>query len=129
MCIRDSASTVHKAACTKDTTHSKTEVGALFRRLCMQLLYCAHQARPDIAISVGLLTRVQAWPSPDLLKRAERVLIYLSGTMDMMLTYTASGHIAPSTAWAPRVTLVGASDASFDLAHSTSGYVFFIGGA
>ena len=125
----DLASTVHKAACTRDTTHSKTEVGALFRRLCMQLLYCAHQARPDIAISVGLLTRVQAWPSPDLLKRAERVLIYLSGTMDMMLTYTASGHIAPSIAWAPRVTLVGASDASFDLAHSTSGYVFFIGGA
>lgn len=125
----DLANVVHKAACAKDTTYSKTEVGALFRRLCMQLLYCAHQARPDIAISVGLLTRVQAWPSPDLLKRAERVLIYLSGTMDMMLTYTASGDIALSIAWAPRVTLVGVSDASFGLAHSTSGYAFFISGA
>ena len=38
----------------------------------MQLLYCSYQARPDISISVGLLTRVQAYPSPELLKRAER---------------------------------------------------------
>ena len=28
--------------------------------------------------------------------------------------------------WAPRVTIEGASDATFDMAHSTSGYVIFL---
>jgi hypothetical protein len=49
------------------------------RRVHQQLLYCSTMTRPDIALAVGLLTRVQAWPSPDLLKRAERVAIYLAG--------------------------------------------------
>ena len=82
---------VYKASCIKNTDYSKTDLGKRFRRLCMQLLYCSYQARPDISISVGLLTRVQAYPSPELLKRAERVLIYLAGTLDIMLTYTAQG--------------------------------------
>ena len=120
---------VYKASCVKDTTYSKTELGKRFRRLCMQLLYCSYQARPDISISVGLLTRVQAYPSPELLKRAERVLIYLAGTPDVKLTYTAQGNTTPTAAWAPRVTLAGAADASFAVAHSTSGFAFFLSGA
>ena len=120
---------VYKASCIKNTDYSKTDLGKRFRRLCMQLLYCSYQARPDISISVGLLTRVQAYPSPELLKRAERVLIYLAGTMDTKLTYTAQGNTTPSAAWAPRVTLAGSADASFAIAHSTSGHAFFMSGA
>ena len=120
---------VYKASCVKDTSYSKTELGKRFRRLCMQLLYCSYQARPDISISIGLLTRVQAYPSPELLKRAERVLIYLAGTPDVKLTYTAQGNTTPTGAWAPRVTVAGAADASFAVAHSTSGFAFFMSGA
>ena len=57
---------VYEASIKKDTTHAKTEIGKRFRRLVMQMLFCASMARPDVALAVGLLTRVQVqvWPSP-----------------------------------------------------------------
>eukprot|EP00966_Prymnesium_polylepis_P210952 4885049-Prymnesium_polylepis.1 len=53
-------------------------------------------ARPDVALAVGLLTRAQAWPSPEPLKRAERVTIYLAGTADLALRYTRDCTHQPS---------------------------------
>ena len=119
----DLAGVVLKAALAKDTTYAKTDIAKRFRRLVMQLLYLSQQTRPDIAIAVSLLTRVQAWPSPDLLKRAERVLIYAYGTKDLKLTYTAPESNTTVLTWAPHVTIEGASDADFSMAHSTSGYL------
>ena len=55
----------------------------------MKMLYVSSQVRPDVANAIGLLTRVQAWPSPSLLKHAERVWIYLHGTASLGLYYTA----------------------------------------
>ena len=117
---------VAKAAEVKDTTYVKDAVGKRFRRLTMQMLYVASHTRPDIALAVGLLTRVQAWPTPELLKQAERVLIYLSGTIDMKLTYTRCTKDTIDLNLAPRVVIEGASDATFDAAHSTSGYLIFL---
>ena len=76
-----------------------------------------------------MLTRVQAWPSPDLLNRAEKILAYLSGTKELGPIYKAKESVRPTLNWAPRVEVEGASDASFDVAHSTSGHVFFSSGA
>ena len=125
----DLSKAVHKAAVEKDDKYANSELGKKFRRLVMQLLYCAHQARPDIAVSVSMLTRVQAWPSPDLLKRAEKILACLSGTKELGPIYKAKESVRPTPNWAPRVEVEGASDASFDVAHSTSGHVFFSSGA
>ena len=126
----DLSKAVHKAAVEKDDKYANSELGKKFRRLVMQqLLYCAHQARPDIAVSVSMLTRVQAWPSPDLLNRAEKILAYLSGTKELGPIYKAKESVRPTLNWAPKVEVEGASDASFDVAHSTSGHVFFSGGA
>eukprot|EP00966_Prymnesium_polylepis_P266293 6151769-Prymnesium_polylepis.1 len=63
---------VYEASVQKDTTCADTELAKRYRRLVMKLLYCSMMARPDVALAVGLLTHVQTWPSPDLLKRAER---------------------------------------------------------
>ena len=73
---------------------------------------------------MSLLTRVQAYATPELLKRAERILIYLHGTKGMKLTYPASNNVGMDLIWAPRVTVEGFSDSTWDLAHSTSAYVF-----
>jgi hypothetical protein len=70
---------------------------------------------------------VQAWPLPDLLKRAERVAIYLAGTADLGLHYTRTEEKRTMN-WAPRARAAtdteGFSDSDFAVAHSTSGYVF-----
>ena len=105
-----------KAAQDRDTTYADTETGKTFRRLVMQLLYASYQARPDIAAAVGFLTRVQAYPNPELLKRAQQILLYLTDTTDLSITYkTPTGATDyPTLALAPRVEIFGASDASFD---------------
>jgi hypothetical protein len=51
---------VYEASVQKDTTYADTELAKRYRRLVMQLLYCSTVARPDVALAVGLLTRVQA---------------------------------------------------------------------
>ena len=126
---------VYKASQVKDTSEAKTELAKRFRRLCMQLLYCASQCRPDIMAAIGYLTRVQAWPSIDLMQRAERVLIYLWGTKDLKIIYRRSDNLEPKMQWAPRVavldgvSIVGSSDSDLAVAHSTSAYIFEINGA
>jgi hypothetical protein len=122
----DLARVVAKAKLARDTTHAATALAKRFRRLTMQLLYCAHQARPDILVAVNLLTRVQAYPTPDFMLRAERILIYLIGTKNLKITYERTGSVEPHMTWAPRVQLSGKCDATWDLAQSTSGYVFHL---
>ena len=68
---------------------------------------------------------MQAWPDPDLLQRAERALIYAGNTADIKIIYKRGDNnsCALTLDWAPRITLSGDSDASFDLAHSISAFV------
>jgi hypothetical protein len=94
----------------------------------MRLLYAATKTRPDIDLPTILLTRVQGHPNPVLLKHAERILIYLDGTKDKKLTYRKTTEPKLDANWAPRVTIKGAADATFEMAHSTSGYTFHMSG-
>ena len=127
--VESLAKDVYEAAKTRDTTHANTSLGLRFRRLTMQMLYVATQARPDISLSVGLLTRVQAWPNETLLKHAERIMIYLKNTSSLTLKYSKDGNASTRMHWAPRTIIHGYSDANFDLAHSTSGAVFLLANA
>ena len=114
---------VRKAANAKDTTYAGTDIGKRMRRLTMQAAYLSQQARPDIACAVNLIQRVQAWPSPELLKRIERVVIYLHGSKALKLTYTAPESVKVALTWAPHVTIEGSSDANWEVGPSTSGYI------
>jgi hypothetical protein len=120
----DLARFVSTTAAAKDTSFAQSDLGARCRRILAQVLYASLQCRPDVAAAVGYLSRCTAYPSPELLKRVERVLIYLSGTKALKLTYAASEGAKLQFAWAPRVSVTGYSDASFEVAHSTSGYAF-----
>ena len=61
---------VAKASRQKDKSHAGTDIDKRFRRIVAQTLYAAIQCRPDCLAAVNYLSRVQAYPSPDLLKRA-----------------------------------------------------------
>jgi hypothetical protein len=104
--VSELADIVYRAGLTKDKTYSDTALGARFRRITMQCLYVATQVKPDIALAVGLLTRVQAWPNPELLQHAERVLIYLSGVSAVPLRYTKTTDTDLNMMLAPRVAVV-----------------------
>ena len=80
--------------------------------------------RPDLAFVTGMLDRYQSNPGPDHWKAAKKVLRYMQGTKDYMLTYQKSDNLE----------VVGYSDADYarcvDSRKSTSGYIFtLVGGA
>jgi hypothetical protein len=84
------------------------------------LQYAQVCTRADLAFVTGLLGRFQSNPGPRHWKLIKKVLRYLQGTKDLMLTYrkTESLHI------------VGYSDSDYagDDRKSTSGYVFTLAG-
>eukprot|EP00965_Chrysotila_dentata_P195423 6176980-Pleurochrysis_carterae.AAC.5 len=58
--------------------------------------------RPDVLYAVGMLTRSLAFPTDELLKVAERVLIYLYNTRTLAITYRSSiGGTSVHCNWAP----------------------------
>ena len=124
----DLADVVYRASLAQDTTYAGTAVGKRFRSITMKCLYAATHCRPDIAVVANLFTRVQAWPSPELLQRAERMLIYLWGTKHLKLHYRAVEALHTQLQWAPRVVIEGSSDSTLSAAHSTSGWVVGIVG-
>ena len=76
------------------------------------LLYLATSSRADIGYSIPLLCRAMTRPTPELIEETDYVLAYLARTADLGLTFSKS----PSS-------LVGHSDASWEVRHSTSGWV------
>ncbi|KAL4383566.1 hypothetical protein GQ457_15G010160 [Hibiscus cannabinus] len=88
------------------------------------LMYAQVCTRPDIAFVVGMLGRYQSNPGIDHWRAAKKVLRYLKGTKEYMLTYKRSDHLE----------VIGYSDSDFagcvDSRKSTSGYIFmFASGA
>ncbi|KAA0032876.1 Retrovirus-related Pol polyprotein from transposon TNT 1-94 [Cucumis melo var. makuwa] len=84
-------------------------------------LLCAQTCtRPDISFAVGMLGRYQSNPGMDHWKVAKKVLRYLQGTKDYMLTYKRSDHLE----------VIGYSDSDFtgcvDTRKSTFGYLFLL---
>ncbi|KAL0553776.1 hypothetical protein IC582_007680 [Cucumis melo] len=84
------------------------------------LLYAQTCTRPDISFVVGMLGRYQSNPRMDHWKAAKKVLRYLQGTKDYMLTYKRSDHLE----------VIGYSDSDFagcvDIRKSTFGYLFLL---
>ena len=83
------------------------------------LLYLAGCTRPDLAHSVGILSRFCANPMKDHIDAGKQILRYLAGTSDLGLLFSSGEN-----------ELVGYSDADFagdpDKRRSTSGYVFVL---
>ena len=84
------------------------------------LMYAQVCTRPDIAFAVGMLGRYQSNPGLDHWRAAKKVMRYLQGTKNLMLTYRRSDNLE----------VVGYSDSDFagcvDSRKSTSGYVFML---
>eukprot|EP00965_Chrysotila_dentata_P083908 2769243-Pleurochrysis_carterae.AAC.1 len=69
---------VEDALASKPTRTIPPDVLSLYQSLVGALLYCSTQTRPDVAFAVGMLCRAMSCPTPELLKAAQRVLMYLS---------------------------------------------------
>lgn len=86
------------------------------------LNYAQACTRPDLSFVTGYLGRYQSDPGFSHWQAAKKVLRYLQGTKDLMLTYRRSDHLE----------IVGFSDSDFagciDTRKSTSGYVFLLAG-
>ncbi|KAA0037064.1 retrotransposon protein, putative, Ty1-copia subclass, expressed [Cucumis melo var. makuwa] len=76
--------------------------------------------RPNISFAVGMLNRYQSNPGIDHLKATKKVLRYLQGTKDYMLTYKRSDHLE----------VIGYLDSDFvgcvDTRKSTFCYLFLL---
>ncbi|XP_070682535.1 secreted RxLR effector protein 161-like [Malus domestica] len=86
------------------------------------LMYAQTCTRPDISFAVGMLGRYQSNPGMDHWKAAKKVMRYLQGTKDYMLTYRKSNNLE----------VIGYSDSDFagciDSRRSTLGYLFLLAG-
>ena len=86
------------------------------------IMYAQVCTRPDLAYVTGVLGRYQKNPGLDHWKAVKKVLHYLQGTKNYMLTYGKSDNLV----------VVGYSDVDFagcaDDKKSTSGYIFTLAG-
>ena len=88
------------------------------------LSYIANMTRPDILYSVNFLSKYQKTPTEELYNYANRILRYLSGTINMKLVYGRTKN--------SNLGISGYADADFGSDHtdrkSRSGYLFMRGG-
>ncbi|KAJ8768820.1 hypothetical protein K2173_023724 [Erythroxylum novogranatense] len=86
------------------------------------LMYAQTCTRPDISFVVGMLGRYQSNPGLDHWKATKKVLRYLQGTKDYMLTYRKSTHLE----------VIAYSDSDYagciDSRKSTFDYMFLLAG-
>ncbi|XP_069146074.1 secreted RxLR effector protein 161-like [Solanum lycopersicum] len=86
------------------------------------LMYAQTCTRQDISFAVGMLGRYQCNPRIDHRKAAKKVLRYLQGTKDYMLTFRRSDHF----------DVIGYSDSDYagcvDTQKSIFGYLFLLAG-
>ncbi|XP_030969988.1 secreted RxLR effector protein 161-like [Quercus lobata] len=86
------------------------------------LMYAQTCIRPDISFVVGMLGRYKSNPGLDHWKAAKKVMRYLQGTKNYMLTFKRSDNLE----------VIGYSDSDFagcvDSRKSTFGYLFMLAG-
>ena len=96
----------------------KTKFG--YSELIGSLLYLTVCTRPDIAFSVGALTRYMANPKKPHWEAAKNVLRYINGTCDLGIKFSSN------------TDLLGYCDADYagdlDSRRSTTGYVYMLNG-
>ena len=71
----------------KDDGVSKDVDSTLYQSMVGSLLYAAMVTRPDIAQSVGVVSKFNSKPSEAHLTAVKRILRYLKGTVDLALKY------------------------------------------
>ena len=91
-----------------------------YASLVGSLMYAQTCTRPDISFAVGMLGRYQSNPGLFHWRAAKKVLRYLQGTKDNMLTYRRTSNLE----------IVGYSDSNYagckDTRKSTFGYLFLL---
>ena len=96
------------------------ELVAKFSGLVGALLYAAPCARPDVNQTVSLLARALTFPTPELMRCAERALLYLAHTSELGMTI--DGNLPDAD------VLDAESDSDWSIGHSTTGYLLFLCG-
>lgn len=95
------------------------EIESRCRKLIGCLMYAMLCSRPDLCITINILSRYQSCASNDLWKALKRVLRYIQGTLNYSLTYDRND-----------MTIIGYADADWAGDRldrkSTSGYIFKI---
>jgi hypothetical protein len=105
---------------SRDSTTEEVDA-TQYRRLVGSLCYLAH-TRPDLAFSVGYVSRFMQRPTTEHQQAVKRIIRYVAGTLDHGLYYPR----CPGEAH-----LVGYNDndhvGDIDTSKSTSGILFFFG--
>ena len=108
--------------CPKNELERKQMEQIPYASIVGSLMYAQTCTRPDISFAVGMMGRYQSNPGIEHWKAAKKVLRYLQGTKDHMLTYKRSDHLE----------VIGYSDSDFagcvDSRKSTFGYLFLLAG-
>ncbi|WVZ07573.1 hypothetical protein V8G54_020919 [Vigna mungo] len=108
--------------CPKNDLERKAMESIPYASVVRSLMYAQTCTRPDISFAVGMLGRYQSNPRMDHWKAAKKVLRYLQGTKEYMLTYRKSNHLE----------VIGYSDSDYagclDSRKSTFGYVYLLAG-
>jgi transposase InsO family protein len=109
-----------KSADTPGGSGKPLESDNRYNELIGSLMYLSNTTRPDISLSVGLLSRFRSNPTTAHWNAGMRVLAYLFHTQEMGLEYHGQSDI------------VGYADAAFAddkvTLHSTMGYTFLLNG-
>jgi len=94
----------------------------LYASVVGSLMYAQTCTRPNISFAVSMLGRYQSNPRLEHWKTVKKVLRYLHGTKNHMLTYRKSYHLE----------VIGYTDSDFvgcvDTRKSTFGYVYLLAG-
>lgn len=111
-----------KMQCPKNELERKEMERIPYASVVGSLNYVQTCTRPDINFAVGMLGRYQSNPGMDHWKAAKKVLRYLQGTKEHMLTYRRSDQLE----------VIGYSDSDYagcvDSRKSTFGYLFLLAG-
>ncbi|RVW76038.1 Retrovirus-related Pol polyprotein from transposon TNT 1-94 [Vitis vinifera] len=109
-----------KAQCPQNDDEREEMKTIPYSSVVGSLMYAQVCTRPDIAFVVGMLGRYLSNPRSQHWKAAKKVLRYLQGTKDLMLTYQRTSLL----------DVVGFCDADFasciDDKKSTTGYIFMM---
>ena len=85
------------------------------------LIYCLPSCRIDCAFAIGMCARCLTFPTAEMDAAADRVLVYLGTHRDRGLNFSRNASHGRE--------LLAYSDSDWQVAHSTSGYVIFLGGS
>ncbi|KAL1300528.1 hypothetical protein AAHE18_18G189400 [Arachis hypogaea] len=106
--------------CPKNELEKKQMQNIPYASAVGSLIYAQVCTRPDIAFAVSMLGRYQSNPGIIHWRATKKVLRYLQGTKDFMLTYRRTDNLE----------IVGYSDSDLvgcvDSRKSTSGYIFML---